>query len=276
MNPSLLLKPLMRAPEILALDLTALQIIDCQSAADFAKCHAQGAKHFALNQVYCQSGATQGLLPDHLALGDALGAAGIDIRQPTVVMAADLSPSGARMAWVLRLLGMDVAWLAGGLASWQQAGGKVAAGAFVAHAIAPQPCAYNPKQMITGDDLLKAVQQNAPDLWLLDCRTLGEYQGQDVRAARGGHIPNALHFDWQLCKNDAGDDLQNLPALQTMLGALLAEHHQGQEIVCYCQSHMRSSVVCLVLAALGYEAVRGYVGSWSDWGNRADTPVSYN
>jgi thiosulfate/3-mercaptopyruvate sulfurtransferase len=46
-----------------------------------------------------------------------------------------------------------------------------------------------------------------------------------------------------------------------------------REIICYCQSHHRSAFSWLMLKSLGYENVKGYPGSWSDWGNRPDAPV---
>jgi len=48
---------------------------------------------------------------------------------------------------------------------------------------------------------------------------------------------------------------------------------QDKEIIVYCQSHHRSALSYLMLKYLGYKKVRGYPGSWSEWGNRTDTPV---
>jgi thiosulfate/3-mercaptopyruvate sulfurtransferase len=46
-----------------------------------------------------------------------------------------------------------------------------------------------------------------------------------------------------------------------------------KEIVCYCQSHHRSAHSFIMLKSLGFTRVRGYPGSWSDWGNSPDTPI---
>ena len=46
-----------------------------------------------------------------------------------------------------------------------------------------------------------------------------------------------------------------------------------KEVICYCKSHQRSAFSYLVLRILGYENVKGYPGSWSDWGNHPDMPV---
>jgi len=46
-----------------------------------------------------------------------------------------------------------------------------------------------------------------------------------------------------------------------------------KEIIVYCQTHHRSALSYVMLKHLGYERVRGYPGSWSEWGNRSDTPI---
>ena len=46
-----------------------------------------------------------------------------------------------------------------------------------------------------------------------------------------------------------------------------------KEVITHCQSHHRSGLTWLVGKALGFEKIRGYAGSWKEWGNRDDTPV---
>ena len=46
-----------------------------------------------------------------------------------------------------------------------------------------------------------------------------------------------------------------------------------KEVIVHCQTHHRSAHTSAVLKSLGYERVRGYDGSWSEWGNDPDTPV---
>ena len=46
----------------------------------------------------------------------------------------------------------------------------------------------------------------------------------------------------------------------------------NQVIVTHCQSHHRSGFTYLVGKLLGFN-IKGYHGSWSEWGNHPDTPV---
>ena len=43
--------------------------------------------------------------------------------------------------------------------------------------------------------------------------------------------------------------------------------------VVYCQTHHRSALTYIALKNLGFHDVKGYPGSWSEWGNSPETPV---
>ena len=64
--------------------------------------------------------------------------------------------------------------------------------------------------------------------------------------------------------------------LRTDLASLLESRGitPAKLIVPYCQTHHRSALSYLVARCLGYPRVRAYAGSWSEWGNRQDTPVA--
>jgi thiosulfate/3-mercaptopyruvate sulfurtransferase len=84
--------------------------------------------------------------------------------------------------------------------------------------------------------------------------------------------PGAVNFDWV----NAIDQTRNLrlkPAevLKQTFSNLGAT--PDKEVIVYCQTHHRSAHTFIVLKSLGYPHVRGYPGSWSEWGNSPETPI---
>jgi len=126
-------------------------------------------------------------------------------------------------------------------------------------------------RVIADKDYILANLEN-PDVRLLDARSIGEFDGVKVLAARGGHIPGAVNFEW-LSAIDYENNMRMKPVeiLQPLMQGLGIE--PDKEIITYCQTHHRSAHSYIMLKAMGYEKVRGYLGSWSDWGNDPDTPI---
>jgi thiosulfate/3-mercaptopyruvate sulfurtransferase len=110
------------------------------------------------------------------------------------------------------------------------------------------------------------------DFGLLDARSLEEYTGARRYAERGGHIPGARHFEWTRGM-DPEHNYRLLPVNELKRQLVELQLTENREITVYCQTHHRSALSYLMLKYLGYERVRGYQGSWSDWGNRSDTPI---
>jgi thiosulfate/3-mercaptopyruvate sulfurtransferase len=112
----------------------------------------------------------------------------------------------------------------------------------------------------------------ATDLAVWDARSPAEFSGEKVLAARGGHVPGAVNFEWT-----AGMD----PQRGLRIRADMAEVLEGlgitkdKEVITHCQTHRRSGFTYLVAKALGYPRVKAYAGSWSEWGNLPDTPIEH-
>ena len=110
----------------------------------------------------------------------------------------------------------------------------------------------------------------AADLAIWDARGPLEYSGEKVLAAKAGHLPGAINFEWT-AGMDFNDHLrirQDIAEVLEKLGIT-----PDKEVITHCQTHRRSGFTYLVAKSLGYPRVKAYAGSWSEWGNHPDTPV---
>ena len=122
--------------------------------------------------------------------------------------------------------------------------------------------------LATVDDVLANIRR--PGSVIVDTRSDAEYTGQLVRAARGGAIPGAVHLEWTNNLDDKGY-FKTAEQLREMYNA------QGigpnKEVIPHCHGGYRSAHTYLALRLIGYPNVRNYLGSWGEWGNKADLPI---
>ena len=115
---------------------------------------------------------------------------------------------------------------------------------------------------------------------LVDVRSPAEYRGELLHMAdypqegalRGGHIPGAKSVPWATAANDDGTfkSASELQAIYTDAQGLAAD----EPVVAYCRIGERSSHTWFVLTyLLGYDNVRNYDGSWTEWGNAVGLPI---
>lgn len=253
-----------------SLDNSQLQIIDMSALSYYDESHIPGAIHLEYAEIITQQPPISGGLPDIEQLNTLFSTIGL--RNDAHIIAYDAEGSGksARLLWTLAAGGFDnVSILNGGRHAWLAGGYPLSSEA--------THWPENHFQLTTNPEVIadKAYilsHLNDPETVILDARSPAEYNGIDLRAARGGHIPGARNLDWTLTF-DPQDNLRLKPIVE--IDALLAERHihRDQEIIVHCQSHHRSALIYAILKFLGYPKVRGYHGSWSEWGNCADTPI---
>ena len=128
------------------------------------------------------------------------------------------------------------------------------------------------------DDVMAHLAAGRP---LVDVRSPGEYTGQlyhmegypQEGALRAGHIKGAVNVPWAKAANP--DDGTFRPAAELRD---LYEAQQGlkptDNVIAYCRIGERSSHTWFVLKyLLGYESIRNYDGSWTEWGNLVGVPI---
>jgi len=159
-------------------------------------------------------------------------------------------------------------YLNGGILAWQQAG--LPTTTVPAEATPSQyEVVIHRTPIAEVEDILPRLGQEDFTVW--DARSREEHEGTVARSKRGGRIPGAVHLEWlDLMQHDNAKRLLEPDELRQRLAALgIDEKH---EIVTHCQAHHRSAL-CYLAGRLLDLHIRGYHGSWSEWGNRDDTPV---
>ena len=126
------------------------------------------------------------------------------------------------------------------------------------------------------DQLLRRLGDG--HLQILDIRTPEEYAGLRVGpdggnhgAERGGHIPGALLLPFA----ELLDEHSRLRPLDELRALVAAKGIDAQrETAVYCRLSHRSTLAFFVLTELlGFDKVRVYDGSWTEWGNLVGAPI---
>ncbi len=118
-----------------------------------------------------------------------------------------------------------------------------------------------------------------PNTILVDVRGPKEFTGEitappeypNEHAQRGGHIPGAVNIPWSQAVREDGTfkEVGDLKKLYEGQGVT-----KDKDIVTYCRIGERSSFTWFVLHyLLGYDRVRNYDGSWTEWGNLVRNPI---
>jgi thiosulfate/3-mercaptopyruvate sulfurtransferase len=207
-----------------------------------------------------------------------LGGLGI-ANDTTVVVYGDKNNWFAAYAyWYLKVYGhRDVRILDGGRQKWIDEGREL-----TIDVPQPEPASYTAQER---DESIRAYRDyvretiDAGGKNLVDVRSPQEYAGELLAppgyeqegASRGGHIPTAQSIPWAQAVQDDGT-FKPADALRELYGAkgIVPE----KETIAYCRIGERSAHTWFVLRELlGYENVRNYDGSWTEWGNLVDVPI---
>ena len=245
-----------------------LCIIDVRPAEDYANGHIPGATHFDLFGLSLIDTSDAPLKAFMFMIHHVLELRGVSESKEVVFYEDNSGMRAARGLWFLEYYGHpNVKMLDGGFRAWKAAGAPI-----VTDATPPKAASFKIAErrdvLASTDDVLRSLDQK--QIAILDTRSVGEYLGTHVRAARGGAIPGAVHIEWT--DNIAADGkFKSNTDLKTMYEK--AGITPDKEVVSYCQGGYRAAHSYVALRLLGFPKVRNYIGSWKEWGDRADLPI---
>lgn len=198
----------------------------------------------------------------------------------TIVLYGDKNNWWATYAlWVFKLFGhKDVRIMDGGRKKWEDEKRELSKDAPSYGATQyKSPERDDTKIRAFREQVLEHVKSNKP---LVDVRSPDEYTGKRLHmeaypnegALRGGHIPGAKNVPWARAVTEAGTfkSAEELRAIYEQEQGL----KPGDDVIAYCRIGERSSHTWFVLTyLLGYDKVRNYDGSWTEWGNLVGVPI---
>lgn len=245
-----------------------LCLIDTRPAERFAQGHIPGAIHFDLFGLSLVDTSPAPLKAFMFMIHHLFELRGVDQDKEVVFYEENSGMRAARGFWFLEYFGhQNVHVLDGGIQAWKEAGYPI-----TTEVTSPKSSQFKTAEdrelLATADDVLHSL--NKKTVCILDTRSEDEYMGRNIRAARGGAIPGAVHLEWTHNLDENGE-FKPAVELQSMYQKLLIT--PDKEVISYCQGGYRAAHSYLALRLIGFPRVRNYIGSWKEWGDRLDLPI---
>ena len=264
---------LLSCHDVLALsERSKVRIVEVAQVDGYADGHIPGAIHLPYALLTASRGQATGVLPKPDQLQQLMAHLGLS--PDTHIIAYDREGGGraARLLWTLDVLGHpQTQVMDGGWQRWQALG--------LPESTAPQQAPSLPTPSLPRLNLDLQVEQQQllnllqdPQVVIWDTRSGAEYTGEKKLAARAGHIPGAVHYEWTRAHDpDAPYQLRPLAEIQAELATLGISAEKT--IISYCQAHHRSAFAYMLMKALGFSHAKAYSGAWSEWGNHPELPI---
>lgn len=208
-------------------------------------------------------------LPDLTALAQKLSRLGISNHSRIVAYDDQGGAVAARFWWLLQYMGHDQVYvMEQSFTAWKEAGYPV---------ISDQPPIRVPsrfepiiqKHMLAGVEEVRVASLKGSAV-LIDSREHRRYAGiEEPIDKKAGHIPGAINYFWKDNLKPNGQWKST-----TELSQRFADLPQDRDIIIYCGSGVTACPNVLALQEAGFENVKLYVGSWSDWISYSENPIA--
>lgn len=206
-------------------------------------------------------------LPDLSQLSEKLGQMGVGQTSTVVAYDEQGGAMASRFWWLLQYMGHEnVHVMDGGWPLWKAKGYPA-----TADMPAPKTATFVPRvrrKMLASMEEVRA-KAGQPGVVLLDSREANRYKGiEEPIDPVAGHIPGAQNAFWKDSLTDAGTFRSPEEQRERFAGL-----QEAKEIIVYCGSGVTACPNILALRSAGYDNVKLYAGSWSDWVSYKENPV---
>ncbi|GII90504.1 sulfurtransferase [Sinosporangium siamense] len=249
---------------------------------EYSAGHIPGARHVFWKDLFWADDVREFRNPAEAA--EMLGSLGVG-PDTTLVFYSGRGQFAAYGYWVFHEMNghPDVRVLSGGRAAWRAAGHPLVTEAPGVTAVAYKPlrAGRDDSTRIGKDEVLGLLGK--PGVVLLDGRYAEEYHGERVKpgdgfdhgAERHGHIPGAVNLCFKDLIDPATFKLLPPDQLEAAFRAHGAGPDQADQVIAYCRLGHRGSLLWFAASALlGWDHVRVYDGSWTEWGSSVGTPIT--
>lgn len=256
-----------------------VKIVDCRFSLSkpdegerlYKESHIPGAYFFDLEKQLSAPVSKHGgrhPLPDIEQFRHEIEQAGIDNTKTVVAYDGGEGAFASRFWWLLTYIGHDKVYvLNGGFKGWVEAGYPT-----TKEVPKPESAQYKVsirKEMLaTYEEIKEIVANKKKSPILIDSREKARYLGKEEPIDKiPGHIPGAMHKFW-------AEGLENgfFKGSEEQKNRF-AELDQKEPIIVYCGSGVTATPNYIALKMAGYQNVKLYAGSYSDWVSYSDNPV---
>lgn len=232
--------------------------------------HIPGAVYFDLEKDLSSEVKEHGgrhPLPNVNEIVDKLSSAGISQQTKVVVYDSENGMIASRFWWLLKYLGHEEVYiLDGGLPAWKEQDYPLTVDIPVIETVNFIPNVQD-SMLVEMDEVRNRKDESL--IFLMDSRDRSRFQGDhEPIDKKAGHIPGAKNYFWKDVLSGEGK-WKSASELQQHF----KDVSKDSEIIVYCGSGVSACPNVLSLQELGYDNVKLYIGSWSDWISYPENPI---
>ncbi|MFD2114756.1 sulfurtransferase [Paenibacillus yanchengensis] len=207
-------------------------------------------------------------LPDMVDLTVALSKVGISNESQVIIYDDQGGAMASRLWWLLKYAGHEqVSVMDQGYSAWKAAGFPISAEQQVLIPAKYLATVEHP-MLVEMDEVKELLAEES--VTIIDSREAPRYRGEvEPLDKKAGHIPGAVNYFWK--DGFSADGKWNNGDEQA---ERFSKIDKNQEVIVYCGSGVTATPNIIALTEAGYNKVRLYAGSWSDWISYEENPVA--